>query len=365
MCNTNKILWIHPRLRDYRKPLFDLMNQKYDIRFIFGIKNPEIEDNYNSIYLNTIRTSFRQKTRIKELEILRKEIKTASIIITSFLSNKSTFFVWGFSKIYKKKIIVWEEHHYFHNSLRKRLIYFYTKMLAKNIHAFYVMGEPQRVALEKIGVSSSKIFMANECSGVNYDNIYQKEISLGFDLRNNKYILYLGRLIAIKGSDLLINAFRRIEDSNLYLVIAGEGEEILNLRNLAKGDNRIKFIGPINDLNEKSYILKNAEVLVLPSKIISGKVVEAGGIVLLEALSSGTPIIAAIGSTTKFIKNGITGYKFQENSVDDLKEKLEYILINKKLGKLSRENILNEYKKIPGYDHQFNILAKAIQHVLE
>ena len=365
MSEKIRILWIHPRLRDYRKSLFDLMSQKYDIRFLFGKKNPELEDSYNSIYLRNIRASFKKLLNIKETKILCKEIKSADIVISSFLSNKSTLIALLLIKIFKKRLIVWEEQHYFHQKFIKRIKYFLHTLMAKKVDAFYVMGHPQKDALKKIGVPSSKIFIANEYSGIIYNQIDEKPFDIGINPQKNHFFLYIGRLIEIKGLDLLINAFKKLSDDNIHLIIAGSGKEEIHLRHIAKGDNRIKFVGQVNDIENKAYLFKNADALVLPSKITSGKVVEAGGIVILEALSAGLPVIAAIGANIQFIKDGITGYKFKVGDSNDLKDKLKIALMKKKRGEMQREKVIEEFKKIPGYQSQCNVLEKAIRSALQ
>ena len=108
------------------------------------------------------------------------------------------------------------------------------------------------------------------------------------------YALFLGRLDAKKGVDLLIRAFhevvgRRPHDDRLRLVIAGEGDASYTdeLRHLAQGgpaSNRIEFRGWV-DGPERETLLREASLFVLASHQ------ENFGIAVVEAMASGVPVI--------------------------------------------------------------------------
>ena len=144
---------------------------------------------------------------------------------------------------------------------------------------------------KKIIVSSKRII---ECS--KYIGKYKNKcvtIPFGIDLDRfkpnigkGKYILFVGRLAYYKGLDYLIKAMKYVDEK---LVIIGDGPLKKHLMNLVKReevDHKILFLGSKTP-EELSNIYFDSLFLVLPSISIS----EAFGLVQLEAMASGKPVI--------------------------------------------------------------------------
>lgn len=103
-------------------------------------------------------------------------------------------------------------------------------------------------------------------------------------------ILCVGRLERRKGVDIAINAVRRHNEFTSRpwrLVIAGDGPERDRLRALAGRDERVTFLGPIDD-EEKRQWYRRASVVVAPAT--RG---ESFGLILLEAMASETVVVAS------------------------------------------------------------------------
>jgi glycosyltransferase involved in cell wall biosynthesis len=101
--------------------------------------------------------------------------------------------------------------------------------------------------------------------------------------------VYLGRLTDWKGIKFLISAFKTVADREprAMLDILGDGEERQSLENLTQQLNltdRVTFAGWVSAA-EGSRRMRQADVFVLPS------LREVGGIVLLEAMAVGLPVI--------------------------------------------------------------------------
>ncbi|QQA44725.1 glycosyltransferase family 4 protein [Pelagovum pacificum] len=92
----------------------------------------------------------------------------------------------------------------------------------------------------------------------------------------------IGRLDRQKGFDLLIEAFRQVDDASLELRIIGEGPELGALRDLAAGDPRIRFMGFAAD---PAAAMADIDAVVMPSRW------EAYGIVAIEALAARRPLL--------------------------------------------------------------------------
>lgn len=103
-----------------------------------------------------------------------------------------------------------------------------------------------------------------------------------------KKVLFLGRLEKRKGLDVLIQAMARIRDLDATLLIAGTGPEERACRNLARDIGvRAEFLGRLAD-DDLPRAYKSADVYCAPG--LGG---ESFGIVLLEAMSAGTPIVCS------------------------------------------------------------------------
>lgn len=116
------------------------------------------------------------------------------------------------------------------------------------------------------------------------------------------YYLCTGRLIGYKKIDLAIQAFN---DLGRPLYIIGEGPEGNKLKKMAK--ENIKFLGRVTD-EEQTRLYGQARAFVFPAN-------EDFGIVPVEALASGRPVIAyGAGGALETIKEGITGTFFKEQT---------------------------------------------------
>ncbi len=113
------------------------------------------------------------------------------------------------------------------------------------------------------------------------------------------YILAYGRLTYKKGFDLLLQAFGRVasEQPNLDLIIAGAGEQQDELETLASNlqiHDRITFFGRASS-REIVALLNGCEFVIVPSRQ------ETFGIVALEAIAAGKPVLATrVGGLAEF-----------------------------------------------------------------
>jgi len=115
-------------------------------------------------------------------------------------------------------------------------------------------------------------------------NILQK-----YGLEQNKYFLFLGRLVQDKNPDYLIRAYVNADLSGYKLVVAGDNPAMPDYVNFLHGITNCKnvvFIGAVYG-DDKDSLMRNAFAFCLPSTI------EGLSIVLMEAMSFQVPIIAS------------------------------------------------------------------------
>lgn len=151
-------------------------------------------------------------------------------------------------------------------------------------------------------------------------------------LMSREVILFAGRLVEYKGVDILIRAFKGVSEEfpDAELCILGQGSEEENLRRLASKldvQNKITWINYVpHHLMNQLYAVST--VFVLPSRV------EPLGIVLLEAIASGKPVVATkVGGIPDIISNGVNGVLVRPNSAKDFENGLRMVLENDQLAK--------------------------------
>jgi glycosyltransferase involved in cell wall biosynthesis len=97
------------------------------------------------------------------------------------------------------------------------------------------------------------------------------------------YFLFVGRLVKIKGVQTLLPIFKNYPQADL--VVAGEGEYGVTLRELARDIPNVKFAGALSYAKLRA-LYRNAIAVIMPSICY-----EVFGIVLLEAFAVKTPVI--------------------------------------------------------------------------
>lgn len=116
------------------------------------------------------------------------------------------------------------------------------------------------------------------------------------------YFLFVSRLVGYKRCDLVVRAFN---DLNLPLKIIGRGPERNAL--VKKAKKNIEFLGFLSDEEIKRYYAK-ARAFVFPAE-------EDFGIVPIEAMASGRPVIAYNGGgTAETVIDGVSGKLFPEQT---------------------------------------------------
>ena len=146
--------------------------------------------------------------------------------------------------------------------------------------------------------------------------------------KKKNYILTVSRLSKFKNIDILIKAFSKINNKNYRLKIVGNGEEISSLKKLCqklKIKNKVDFLTNVSD-SEIISIFQKAKLFVLCSKN------EPFGIVPVEAMACGTPVIADnSGGPGETVINGKTGILINNLDVNKLTNFINLLINNEKI----------------------------------
>lgn len=194
------------------------------------------------------------------------------------------------------------------------------RLFLSRITKVYASGLAQRKISDNLGFKGETVIT----KGVGVFNyIKQPPYTSREEVRR---FLYVGRLVAVKNIEFIIDKFNKHPELELTIIGFGELEE--KLKAMAK-DN-IKFLGAVDNKDLYKHY-QRADVFILPSKS------EAWGLVVEEALNNGTPVMISnkVGCSEEII-NSENGVIFSLDS-DDFEEQLS------KIRDIQRYNKMREY----------------------
>jgi glycosyltransferase involved in cell wall biosynthesis len=169
-------------------------------------------------------------------------------------------------------------------------------------------------------------------------------------------VLFVGRLTPHKGVDRLLQA---LPDGAMARIVGSGGHDPRPperdypelLQRMARGKD-VAFVGAVSD-DDLPAIYRSAEVFVLPSveETCYGKVIavsELLGLALLEAMASGTPVIASrVGGVPEIVRDGETGFLVPPGDVGQLHDRLRQVLgdrlLARRLGDNARQDVLARF----------------------
>jgi glycosyltransferase involved in cell wall biosynthesis len=168
-------------------------------------------------------------------------------------------------------------------------------------------------------------------------------------LSNPPTVAFAGRLVATKGLEVLLKAFKITRETipDARLLIAGRGEEEDSLRSMAIAcdiDRAIAWLGYI-ERSELERQFEKAWVQVIPSLWA-----EPFGNVTTEAMMRGTAVIAsAVGAQPEIILDGETGFLVPPGDVNALADKLTLLFSNRQLtermGQRGRDRAITQFSE--------------------
>lgn len=243
----------------------------------------------------------------------------------------------------------------------------------------YLHGVPSENQVQNyIGIlTADKLIAVSESVKNGWEKLIDKKITIkvihnGIEtkiFKPNKKIkedidlLYIGRLIEIKGIQYLIEAVNILKlknKKNLKVIIGGRGPFELELKKLIQNyklENDIKLIGYIPEASLLNYY-QRAKICIFPSYQKEGVLTT-----LLESASTAKSIITSkCCGMLDFIKDGKNGLFFEPENSKDLAKKIEYLMLNNEyrtqLGKEARKNILKNWT----WNNSINKLVKEIEN---
>lgn len=283
---------------------------------------------------------------------LRKETNAPSdlIVLNPSLGSRSFFRDAFFAKylIRKNKPFVIFFHGWnlqFQERIDKKYISFFQTTLGKAKKIFVLSNDFKNKIIEW-GYKGEVIVLTTT---VNAD-LFNTPDKVQKNSNDKLTILFLSRLIKEKGIYETISAFEKLiaDKINVRLVIAGNGQELENLKTLVADNDDIILTGHVEG-QEKVDLYKNCDVYCLPSYS------EGLPTSVLEAMAFGKSIITTpVGGLRSFFQDNEMGFFVETKNPIDLEDKLRSLLLDEDL----RNRIGNfNYK----YAHQHIMSDKVAQ----
>jgi glycosyltransferase involved in cell wall biosynthesis len=140
-------------------------------------------------------------------------------------------------------------------------------------------------------------------------------------------ILFLARIVRTKGVFRTIEAFKSLSKDleNIELIIAGDGEDLEEVKRVVSGTKNIKIVGRVQG-QAKIDLFKECDIYSFPTNYGEGLPVS-----ILEAMLFGMAIITTHdGGLKYFFQNRKMGYIVNPTDINELEEKLKILVLNRK-----------------------------------
>ncbi|MEC9492516.1 glycosyltransferase [Flexistipes sp.] len=239
----------------------------------------------------------------------------------------------------------------FHFMILKYLKWFYS-----NMNITLVTNPDFKNYLEKLGVDNLKLNPFEVDTEFFYPVSSKHKIYRKYGIPENaRLLLYVGRIAREKNVSALSPVPELIKELDIYIIVAGDGEQRRLIEQISRGNPKIKYIYYINDKELLRELYSAADLFVHPGMS------ETFGLSLLEAQACGTDCVA-------FEKSGLEYVTLNKNNLvktfgtEPLAAKISEVLVKnnredssnniavrvrEKFGKGSfYENLINEYENL-------------------
>jgi len=221
-------------------------------------------------------------------------------------------------------------------------------ILFPRVNYFLNIGTQNRLFYQSLGIPDNRIlFIPYSVDNGRFREERQKydrqllRSNLGIG-ENDYVILYSGKYMHKKRPLDLLNAYIKLNKSNCWLILVGEGELRGEIEALIKQHNltRVILTGFVNQSQIAEYYAIS-DVFVMCSTIG-----ETWGLSVNEAMNFDLPLIVSnqTGCALDLVKPGVNGYLFETGNVNDLSVQLQKLLYGKQLTlSITSEQIVDEY----------------------
>lgn len=269
--------------------------------------------------------------------IIRNKIKNSQIIHIHELRRIINILIYYYARKYKIPYIIHAHGAVFPNRRSAKkflgviLDFLFTRRFLKSASKVIAVTNFEAKQYRDFGINKERIEIIpngidlSSIIDLSKKGIFRKKFGVSNDMQ---IILYIGRIYAIKGIDVLIKAFATLTESltKVILVITGPDSGFLDrlrvLINALKIEDRVLLTGPLYG-NDKFEAYVDATVVVVPSRY------EIFGNVVLESYACSVPVIASkVGGLQEIVAHQKTGLLVRSGDVNELSSSLTILLNN-------------------------------------
>ncbi|MCK4540162.1 glycosyltransferase family 4 protein [Candidatus Parcubacteria bacterium] len=194
--------------------------------------------------------------------------------------------------------------------------------------------------------------------GVDTDKFFPDPSKKGKDKINILFVGGLDKAHYFKGVDVLLKALGGILNDKIILNIIGRGDMLAEYKKIAKETKVERFVNFLGGVDDEELIknYQKADIFVLPS--INSH--EAFGVVLLEAMACGTPIVASdLPGVRSVFENKQEGLFAEPGNACNLRKKINILIADKNL----RGQMGANGKKLVDKKYSFKILKERLEKI--
>lgn len=366
----------------YRVPLYEALGHEYDVDFLFfsrgeeGYWLPQQGVSYGAFKHIQIPGVRLWGTSINPSLATRLWRGDYDVYLSGIVGRIALPTTYAVARLRGRPFVLWCNIWMRIQTPAHRAFFPLTRFLYRHADSVVAGGEHIKRYLESEGAASGRIFSCDNAT----DNAFyaqgvseaqrralREKLEVGPETR---IVLYMGRLEEAKGLHVLLDAFASLDRSDAVLVLAGAGSDVpyrTRLEQQARDlgiTERVRFGGFVPRAETPSWY-SLAWVYVLPS-ITTATFKEPWGLVVNEAFSQGTPVIAtdAVGAVAGgMLRDGVEGLVVSERNSKALAHAIARILDNEtlrhQLGNAARQRVgeWNIARMVAGF-------RQAIEHSL-
>ncbi len=261
------------------------------------------------------------------------------VIVTSAWTALASNISLMMSPVTGASIILWETSIPHPPTRLKRLLEPAIKQVIGSYDAWLVASTLSKEYMVSYGASAERVFLMPQVVDFDFFRSSAQQLAEHRDALLNRYdvsgrrvVCFVGQLVERKGVRVLIEAMRLLRDSwpNVTLLVAGMGPMESELKELCRGlgldDSGVKLLGHVSQ-DRLPEIYTISDVFALPSYY------DTFGAVVLEAMSSGLPVVVTegVGASRDLVRDGVNGFVVPVNSPARLAEALRRTLADTEL----------------------------------
>lgn len=260
----------------------------------------------------------------------------------------------------KKIPLIHYEHGSQHSVLNNQIFFFFGKVFDHSVGSLIV-----KTANKNFCGSIPSTEFVKHLGGKNIDVLYYGIDTSNYRLTDSENhiesdpltLVFIGRLIYSKGLQDLISARSKIKKTTRLLII-GDGPYRSHLELQTKNDLNIIFLGE-KRFEEIPSFLSQTDIFINPSYS------EGFGYTVLEAAAAGCAIIATdVGGTNVIIEDNINGFLIEPGNIDQMKNKLEFLLDNPNIRRQFRNGIKEKIDRTFSWDVTIAKLIKEMESLI-